>query len=176
MQSLFALANSLSAGILCLQETFWDADFINENRDLWDGSIYHSCDGTSKRRGCAILVSKLYTDSISSPVSDNVGRFVKCSFKYDKVEFDIVSCYAPNSVKEQNEFYRYLCDSIDHDSSYVLCGDFNDVVDPFCDRSKTLACYGSATSRLNNLISKKNLIDVWRYFHPKKSVYEAPSC
>ncbi|ESO95957.1 hypothetical protein LOTGIDRAFT_175013 [Lottia gigantea] len=146
-------------------ETFWGDSFINQYQHLWDGDIYGSCDSVSHRRGCAILVSKHFSKSVSLVFSSNDGRFLMCSFERDAVDFNIVSCYAPNAEDDRPKFLERL-ESDTPSEKCMICGDFNDVMNPFCDRAKGMASFGVGSSCLSDFVDHCKLIDCWRFFNP----------
>ena len=102
----------------------------------------------------------------SQTISDQRGRYVIVSGTLNSTPLILVNVYGPNF--DDAFFFQNLCKALPNlsDSSVIMGGDFNNVLDPILDRqhSKSSTCRNSGT--LNNLMQSYNLVDIWRLLHP----------
>ncbi|KAK6165442.1 hypothetical protein SNE40_022369 [Patella caerulea] len=166
--NLIANFQSESLDFVCVQETHWDDNFINSYKHLWSGDIYFS---NSKHgfKGCALFVSKKYTENCNFAYSDDDGRYFECDVKINECAFKLICIYAPNIQKDRREFFDQIGDRISENS--IVCGDFNDVMNGFSDRSKNMSAYGGSTKDLFDFASTNNLFDIWRRKNPGKNTF-----
>ncbi len=165
--------------ICCLQETYCTKPNNDKFKKGWSGEIYHSFSNSTHSRGVCILLNKKLNVHIVSSASDKCGRIVLLNIEIDKLEYSILSIYAPNAVHERIVFFEQLCAFVDthalNMNRIIIAGDFNctlgndDRIHVKVDRS---------TSSLNDVMVRFNLIDLWRFVNPssKEFTYIDPSC
>lgn len=129
INKVFTSLNESYVGIACLQETFWDDDFIAKFKHLWDGEIFFNNYSHDKRRGVAILVSKRFPWPVKHVQSDDEGRIIHVSVQLDDGELSLINVYAPNSCREKVLFWHKLSNFIGNNPRRCILGDFNEVLD-----------------------------------------------
>ena len=84
-------------------------------------------------------------------------------------DITIVNIYAPNIGAPQ--YIRQMLTAVkgEIDSNAVMVGDFNTPLSPM-DRSSKMKI-NKETQVLNDTLSKMDLIDIYRTFHPKRTEY-----
>ncbi len=168
MKTVFATARNSFAKMICLQETFWDDQFIRSYEHLWDGKIIFNNCPYEHRKGVAILISPLFAGDYNVAFKDDDGRVLKVNFTFDDCTIDIFNVYLPNKVCERSHVWRMISPLVVNPNS-VIVGDLNDILDPRLDKAsnvKTFNLQGCET--LQRFIDNHNLCDVWRYKHPDK--------
>ena len=85
---------------------------------------------SSKSTGVAILFSKLNFKIYESITDDENGNFVTLDLSVNDFRFTLISIYGLNI--DQPQFYNNIFGKIDiiGNASYMICGDFNIVIDP----------------------------------------------
>ena len=53
----------------------------------------------------------------------------------------------------------------------VVCGDFNDVMNSYVDRSINMQAYGRHSETLPKFVTENCLYDIWRRKNPSKNVF-----
>ncbi|CAC5411515.1 unnamed protein product [Mytilus coruscus] len=66
-----------------LQETFWDDDYVNGIRHMYEGVIYES-NGKNCRQGVAIMISNDYKNSSKLDFKDDYVRFIHVTYDYQR--------------------------------------------------------------------------------------------
>ncbi|XP_055955434.1 exodeoxyribonuclease-like [Patella vulgata] len=168
IKNIYAYLNSFNYDIVCIQDTFWDDEFIRSFADLWDGPCFFNNFQDNKRRGVAILFKNTYKNSITQEFKDNQGRIIRVDFQCDNKDISVFSIYAPNNYKDRGEFYNVLSSFIDINRMNVICGDFNDVIDPKLVRGKNMYTNVSSTVIFKTFIQENNLCDIFRDKYPEK--------
>ena len=130
---LFKLFKEKKADILCLQETHFHEKIEKNVYAEWDGTCYFS-HGSESSRGVAILIRKILDIIINEYKRDINGQFIALNLTYNNNTFTLMNIYAPNSDNPtffENVFEQV--DSFDTKDFYIICGDFNLVLDPEID-------------------------------------------
>lgn len=126
----------LKADILLLQETHL---LKTEENSLID-SNYNQCYSSSfnsRQRGVSILVHKRVQFTLTNMLTDPEGRFIIIQATICKKLYTIVNLYAPNN--DDPAFFHSvftLLSDLTADSTTIIGGDFNIVLNPSLDRSK----------------------------------------
>ena len=129
---VFAGIKSKHANITFLQETFWDDNFIERYKHLWEGKIFYNNCPHKNRRGVAILISKECSYDITFNSCDTEGRNLKINVKIDNDVYRLVNVYAHKEIKEKIIFYKELTKCIDSKNT-IVAGDFNEIFYPSMD-------------------------------------------
>ena len=139
---------------------------FNDIYTEWNGHCTHST-ARSNARGVSILFNKKLDYTIHRQLCDENGNFVLIDLSVSKNRFTLAAAYFPNSDKPT--FIEHLFSAIDSfdNNSYMLCGDFNLVLDPEIDyyNYKTV---GNKNVRLKLLqyIEDRQFVDPYRELYP----------
>uniref|UniRef100_A0A3B3IJ21 exodeoxyribonuclease III n=1 Tax=Oryzias latipes TaxID=8090 RepID=A0A3B3IJ21_ORYLA len=130
--------DDLKADIALLQETH----LSTQSQDLLCSSkfpVIYSSSYNSKQRGVAVLINKNVTFTHKDTVTDPEGRFVIINISIQNKDYCIASIYGPN-VDDSSFFHRFFTSlSVHSDSTIIIGGDVNLVLDPELDRLSTAA-------------------------------------
>ena len=128
----FHYIKKLSCDIVCLQDTHFTKEQFNDIYTEWNGHCIHST-ARSNARGVSILFNKKLDYTIHRQLCDENGNFVLIDLSVSKNRFTLATAYFPKSDKPT--FIEHLFSAIDSfdNNSYMLCGDFNLVLDPEID-------------------------------------------
>lgn len=171
LKGVFSTCDIYKWDILCIQETFWDDEFIAQIQKLWNGKIYYNNYGVQNRKGVAILVKKDTTVKFKNALYGDKGRLLKVSFEhYDKI-INVFSVYAPNEYSDRKVFFRNCKKLINTDEINIMGGDFNDYSDTFLDRSRTMSDNKPNNDSFAHFKEDNILVDIWRDRNPDKRVY-----
>ena len=191
---MFQYLHSLKHNIYCIQDTHFTPDMYQNIYSEWGSEIYLSYN-SSKSRGVAILFSKLNFKIYESITGDENGNFVILDLSINDFRFTLTSIYGPNT--DQPQFYNNTFGKIDRigNASYMICGDFNLVIDPkkdyfnykhinnkksrdtllnhisICDLNYKHINNKKSRDTLLNHISIRDLTDSFRQFNPDKLCY-----
>lgn len=107
----------------------------------------------------------------SKVITDKEGRFVIVQGELFNVPVVLVNLYAPNwDVKFFSDLFARLPDPNSH--QLLLGGDFNCVLHPALDRSKSLSGALSKSARcVNNFLQTYGMVDTWKYKNPTSRQY-----
>ena len=154
------------ANIICLQDTHWTENDISSINQLWGNSCY--IHGTrTNARGVAILFKNNFEYEIISQTKDLEGNFICLTIKTTFALFNLVTLYGPNT--DNPSFYREIKNVIlqNNPEYYILCGDFNMILDPGIDCSNYKHINNpNARNEVLNMVQELNLCDVFRNLHP----------
>uniref|UniRef100_A0A3B3I4T3 Reverse transcriptase domain-containing protein n=1 Tax=Oryzias latipes TaxID=8090 RepID=A0A3B3I4T3_ORYLA len=159
--------NDLKADIALLQETHLSLSAGH----LLCCSQYpamYSASFNSKQRGVAVLINKNVTFTHKDTVTDPEGRFVIINISIQNKDFCIASIYGPN-FDDSSFFHRFFTSlSVHSDSTIIIGGDVNLVLDPELDRLSTAANQRTwqSASILKQYMNDLGLCDAWRSCHP----------
>lgn len=122
----------------------------------------------------AILISQKIPFEYLSEVSDKEGRYIMVSRKIDGVVITLYNTYAPRG--SDFAFYRNMFDLMIAASGIVICGgDWNIRLNLKLDSSKN-STTTSLHRKINILMTKLGILDLWRDFHPSSRDYIFYSC
>ena len=157
LNSVFAAIKIRHANITFLQETFWNDNFIERYKHLWEVEIFYNNCPHKNRRGLAILISKECSyDFITE------GRILNINVKIDNDVCSLVNAYAPNDINEKVLFFKELTNVIDSKNT-IVAGDFNEIFDPSLDIGINNTTFSLRSSNaLKTVLNNYNLIDIWR--------------
>lgn len=170
MQTICTMCEIYKIDVLCLQETFWDQESIQTIEKIWNGKVFCNNYDASNRKGVAILVTNEISTSVKNIEYGSKGRIIKITIEKNDKNINVYSIYAPNKVDERKMFYDGLKQFINSEELNIIGGDFNDVLDPVLDRSKTTS-QRSNSSFYKTFLNESVLVDVWRYKNPDKVEY-----
>ncbi len=163
---------NLNASVTCLQETFWDDQFIECYKHLWKGRILYNNHPDSHRRGVAILLCNSFPYDVYDVKNDDQGRIQSMSFDVDETTYNVINVYLPNDVKDRALLYPKLKTYFKQDCENILAGDLNEILNPRLDCAVHMKNYSKLGSdTLQHFITSQNLVDIWRYRNPSKRVF-----
>uniref|UniRef100_A0A3P9HST3 exodeoxyribonuclease III n=1 Tax=Oryzias latipes TaxID=8090 RepID=A0A3P9HST3_ORYLA len=159
--------NDLKADIALLQETHLS---LSAGHLLCCSQypVMYSASFNSKQRGVAVLINKNVTFTHKDTVTDPEGRFVIINISIQNKDFCIASIYGPNA-DDSSFFHRFFTSLSAHsDSTIIIGGDVNLVLDPELDRLSTAANQRTwqSASILKQYMNDLGLCDAWRSCHP----------
>ena len=122
-----------------------------------------------KRTGVSILISDKIDFKIKTIARDKEGHYIMIKGSIQEEDITIVNIYAPNIGAPQ--YIRQMLAAIkgEVDSNTIIIGDFNTPLSQMDRYSKTKI--NKETQALNDTLNKRDLIDVYRTFHPKTTEY-----
>lgn len=145
---------------------------------LLSASIYGiGCYQTTRNTYC---FPPLHPFTLLSKIKDPEGRYLILTGYIMDTAVTVVSCYSPN--KQPTPFLSHLLQvlSAHKIGTTIICGDSNQVLLPFLDKSPYNLPRSTTKLSFSQLLSKHNLVDTWRecnptmrrytyYSHPHKS-------
>ena len=125
--------------------------------------------GNQKKAGVAILISDKIDFKIKTITGDKEGHYIMIKGSTQEEDITIVNIYAPNIGTPQ--YIRQMLTAItgEIDSNTIIVGDFNTPLSPMDGSTKMKI--NKETQALNDTLNKKDLIDIYRTFHPKTTKY-----
>ena len=164
---LFTLFKEKKVDVLCLQETHFTEEIEHKIYQQWEGVCFYS-HGSSNSKGVAILLRKGLDIKVAECKKDNNGQFIALNISYENNSFILGNIYAPNSDKP--DFFKNVFDkmkSFDNVHSFIICGDFNLVLDPSIDYENYKYNNHNEKSRkfLITQINDNQLVDPFRHLH-----------
>ncbi|KAK6167008.1 hypothetical protein SNE40_021121 [Patella caerulea] len=97
---------------------------------------------------------------------DTIGRILKVDIYINDKNVSIFSIYAPNNDKERIAFFNDISTYINPNRLNIICGDFNDIVNPYLDRAKGMYTNKHSCAAFKSFINNNNLCDIYRHKHP----------
>ena len=153
--------------ICCVQEThFRPRDTYSLKVRGWK-KIFHA-HGNQKKAGVTILISDKRDFKIKNVTRDKEGHYIMIKGSVQEEDITIVNIYTPN--KGAPQYIRQLLTALKEeiDSNTIIVGDFSTSLTPM-DRSSKQKI-NKETQALKDTIDQRDLIDIYRTFHPKKQI------
>ena len=154
--------------ICCLQEThFRPRDTYTLKVRGWKKIFY--ANGNQKKAGVAVLISDKIDFKTKTITRDKEGHYIMIKGSIQEEDITTVNMYAPN--KGAPQYIRQILTAIkgEIDSNTIIVGDFKNPLSPM-DRSSKMKI-NKETQALNDTLKKRDLIDIYRTFHPKTREY-----
>lgn len=158
-------------GIVFLQDTHQTMKSTPYFDNLWRGRAYHSC-FSSRSRGTSILLNNNLQCKVTTVKRSECGNIVLLACEIFNESYLLINVYGPN--EDNPSFYFNLSKMIEQfDAQYmIIAGDLNFVMTPDTDSLNYVNENNVRAKRaFLNLTYKFNLIDAWRYMHPKDRDY-----
>ncbi|KAK6169432.1 hypothetical protein SNE40_020489 [Patella caerulea] len=157
----------LNTSIACLQETYWDEELIETVSNKWNGLVFcNNFNNNTISRGTAILFTDAFLNKISIDVKkDSEGRILSVKFTHKQYEqkINIISVYAPNNDCDRANLYLSLYNYVDQNYETIICGDFNEIMDPVLDQAVGMNTFCPRNvQKLKDFLEFTALIDLWR--------------
>ncbi|CAC5423468.1 unnamed protein product [Mytilus coruscus] len=126
-----------------------------------DGKI--TCNnGLNCRQGVAVLANNYCKDKIQFVYSDEKGRFLHVTFLENEKLYNIISLYAPNTVAERTEFFKFVKLYTENMDNLIIGGDFNTSLSNLDKGGKTKHIVDEPCRKLYQIVNDNNVYDVWR--------------
>ena len=129
-KQLFQWLRENKFDIICLQETFFNADILETIQREWSGKMYHSLSNSVHSKGVSIIFRSRLDVTHLSTYKDMDGRRLLVNFKLgsDSI-FTVVTVYAPNVTTQRVEFLKrtekWIKQHCIAEQLLILTGDFN---------------------------------------------------
>ena len=171
MKYVFSMCRDYN-GLSFIQETFWDDKLVRQYSHLWNGQIlYNNCPDI-QRRGVAVLIPNTFQYKVDLIYCDTEGRIMKIKIHIEDRQLFIINVYAPNDNNNKVEFFNTLESIINIDDDNVILGDFNEILQRHMDRNDYIKTHNRKSSEmLRQMMTNRNLCDIWRYRNPDKREY-----
>ena len=130
--------------------------------------IFHAI-GNQKKAGVAILISDKTDFKIKTVTRDKDRHYIMIKGSIQKEDITIINVDAPNTGAPQ--YIRQMLTTMKEeiDSNTIIVGDFNTSFTPMDRSSKQKIT--KETQALNDTTDQRDLIDIYRTFHPKTAGY-----
>ena len=130
--------------------------------------IFHA-NGNQKKDGVTILISNKIDFKIQNVTSDKEGHYIMIKGSIQEEDITIINIYAPNIGAPL--YIRQMLTAIEEEININtnIVGDFNISLTPM-DRSSKIKI-NNGTQALSDTIEQRDLIDIYRTFHPKTADY-----
>ena len=158
--------------ICCLQDTHFTESQEIYIRNRWDGNCYFSPAAQANARGVAIFFAKNVDYKIHTVKQDTEGNYLILDLSIFNKRLTLATVYGPN--KDNPIFFRDLFSNIQslENDSYIICGDFNLVLDPDLDYFNYKHVNNiKARDSILKIIDENNLFDAYRELHPSTKRY-----
>lgn len=170
-KNVFSHLKHLKSEIIFLQETHIRSSDNPRLLTRWSGQKFDSS-FLAKARGVSVVFGHNIEFEPHSVVSDKLGRYVIVSEGLYNTLVVFVNVYAPNV--DDVGFFSHLLSLLPNLNTYhlIMGGDFNCWLDPVLDRSSTNpSSISKSASFLQDFLSRYDICDVWRFFHPRDREY-----
>ena len=160
----------LNYNVYCIQETHFTPEQYKTIYTEWGSEVFLSY-GSSHSRGVAIMFNKI-DFKVHEILTDIDGNYVILDLTISDQRMTLASIYGPNT--DCPSFYHRLFNIIDRigNASYMICGDFNLVIDPDMDYFNYKHVNNKkARETLLEIIETRQLIDPFREFFPDKKLF-----
>ena len=166
----FRTFQAKKAHIVCLQETHFTTNTTPRFFNPSYPQVY-SASASVKKRGTLIAFHRTTPFTLKTEIKDPEGRYILLTGQVLDTEITIVSYYAPNL--NPLPFLSHLFQIINSHKigTLLICGDSNQVLLPFLDKTPYVTPKHQAKWTLPNLLAKYNLVDTWREHNPTKRNY-----
>lgn len=168
---VFDFLKNTNFDIYCLQETHFTDTEEKSVLNLWNGECLFN-NYRSNARGVAILFGKNMEYKVHKKITDNEGNFLVVDITAQSKRFTLINIYGPNT--DSPSFYQKIFCHIEEigNSEYIICGDFNLVLDPYMDSSNYKNINNpKARDTLLEYMEINNVIDPFREIHPQLKHY-----
>ena len=168
---IFDFLRNTNCDIYCLQETHFTDTEERSILDLWNGECLFN-NYKSNARGVAILFGKNLEYKVHKQIKDNEGNFLVIDVTAQQQRFTLINIYGPNS--DSPSFFKKIIQHLEEigNSDYIICGDFNLVLDPYIDCSNYKNINNPKSRELLlNYMETNDIIDPFRESNPQLKQY-----
>ncbi len=161
-EDVFSWLKNKKLSIYCISDFHCTNALHDQYIKEWGSNII-LCEGKSDSRGVAILFSKDLDYELFDTQVDCDGNFVILDLKVYDCRFTLVAIYGPN--KDKPSFFHEICNKVQaiQNSSIIICGDWNVVLDYEIDTKGYLHQNNPrAREAVMQMMESLELYDVWR--------------
>ena len=161
-QDVLAWLKAKNFSIYCIVDFHCKLSLYKQYGKEWGSDGFFS-EGTGDSRGVAILFNKNVECEVLGKDIDDEGNFVILDMVLYNHRFTLAAVYGPN--RDKPGFYQTICEKIKkmENSSVMICGDFNLVMDYSLD-TKGYQHQNNPKARdsVLQMMESLELFDVWR--------------
>jgi exonuclease III len=130
--------------VILIQETHMcDDQLIDRAKKQWLGTSYW-IKGEPNSKGVAVLFRKRLDVLVQNEIDGRDGHFLRLDCLIMGFKLSVVNVYMPNDAVKRNEFIDNLTMRLNMSNAFILCGDFNFIMDIDLDlRASNLSLYTS---------------------------------
>ena len=121
--------------------------------------------GDQKKAGVTILISDQIDFEIKAVKRDKEGHYIMIKGSIQEEDITIINIYAPNIGAPQYVKQMLMSMKGEVNNNTIIVGDFNTPLTTM-DRSSKQKI-NEETQTLNDTMDQRDLIDIYRTFHPK---------
>ena len=155
-----------------------DTHFSNSHhvyfKNLAENYYVHSCLVDNASRGVSIIIRKSIDIEVLDKYVDISGNIIMLKLKFDNMHFLLVGSYGPSHQDDPAYFERIFDRMIRFGTqNIVLVGDHNCTLNPIMDNRgyRNNQNNPNAGRRLNELLTRHHMDDIFRKFHPNALSY-----
>ena len=170
-KKLFLLLKSSPDDIILLQETHCTPEMEPTWTNDWDGPIIFS-NGTSSKRGVAILFKSSCNLTPSDTLKDDQGRYIITNIPMVDHSITIINLYGPN--EDSPTFFQNIISHLENTETckYIIGGDWNVTQTHELDRFGSKTNHGQKSRDLIHAwMDEVSLTDIWRLKNPNVRRY-----
>ncbi|MCG7875526.1 MAG: reverse transcriptase domain-containing protein [Candidatus Thiodiazotropha endolucinida] len=170
-EQIFAWLKKNKFDICLLQETHSGMETHVLWQQEWGSDAYFSGQSTA-REGIGILLKPNISCKILKHTEIVSGRLQALELILNDKELTFINVYGPND--DDSMFFEHLENYLieNDDKTFTIGGDFNTVLDENLDKKNgRINTHRLCRKKIQNIISKFDLIDIWREKHPELKQY-----
>lgn len=170
-EQVFAWLKEKNFSICLLQETHSGEGTHDFWKQEWGNEAFFS-GKTNSSEGTGILINSNFNCTIQNYNEIIKGRIQALELIIEGKEITILNIYGPNT--DDVAFFETLDNylSENEEKSFIVGGDFNTVLDIHLDKKNgKLDTHKACRSKINGLMEKLALVDIWRHKHPDLKQY-----
>ena len=171
-KDVFTYLREKNYSIYCIQDTHFTEDKEFLFRNEWGYECYFNS-YKSNSRGVAVLFNNNFEFKVIKEKKDLTGNFLALDLEIEGEKLTLITIYGPNS--DSPAFYDQIEETIYDfkNDKYIVCGDFNLVLDPELDYDQSYKKINNprARERVLDLIDNLDLVDVFRQQHSNLKRY-----
>ena len=161
-----------NVNIVHLQETHLIASDLSTLKKSWNCKFLISGEN-KKSMGVVTIINNNFEYKIHMVEKDKGGRYIITDMEIPGIaRFLMLNIYGQN--QDRPEFLLEILDKLENNMirNWILCGDWNLVLDQKLDTHNYLHINNPAASEsLKSFIKRNNLIDIWRINNPDKKKF-----
>ena len=152
--------------IILVQESHWTPDDIPLLSKEWNVS-FHCSGTTTNARGVSIIINNFFEHTVKDIITDKDGRFLLVNIELpDLCGFSLINVYGPN-IDDANWLISVI-NKLDASllDNQIWMGDWNTPLEVIDTYNYQFIRHKNLNALIKNMISSKDLIDIWREQNP----------
>lgn len=170
-QVLYSL-HKQKVGVIFFQETHFRSDHIPNLQNKYYTTWFHDFYGYSKSRGVSIAIHRTIPYQVIEEWRNRDGRAILLKLIIYGKKYTLINLYLPNQnqIKVGLQLISQLLGKAE--GIVIVGGDFNFVMDSAIDTTTPTTAQGSKDKKkFKELLTKCQLVDIWRLMHPIEKNY-----